>query len=101
MKQSYELMTIAEQNLGEEGAKKLSAEIQEIVTSLGGSIMETKYWGKRGLAYPIGSDTEGYYDVLTFELDSANVEQLKSRLNMTDGLVRYLITLSNQAEEKE
>jgi small subunit ribosomal protein S6 len=92
MLNSYEIMTIADVALGEGGAKDLSTKIGGEITALGGKVLGTKFWGKRKFAYEIKHATEGYYDVIEFELDGSAVDKLRSKLNLMEGLVRYLIS---------
>lgn len=92
MKKAYEVMTITKLALGDAGAKKVVDQVKEAITSLKGEVTEEVSWGKRKFAYPINHDTEGYYDVLKFEMEGANIEKLKSKLNLMEDLVRYLIT---------
>jgi small subunit ribosomal protein S6 len=89
---SYEIMTIYKADLGEEKAKALSKTLQELIVSLKGEVTEANFWGKRKFAYEIVHKTEGFYDVLNFDLDPANIDQFKTKLNLTEGLTRYLIT---------
>ena len=88
----YEIMTIYKNDLGEEGAKKLSGKVKELVGSMDGKSMENDFWGRRKFAYEINHNTEGFYDVFTFEFEPSNVKKLKERLNLLNGLVRYLFT---------
>jgi small subunit ribosomal protein S6 len=89
---NYELMTIGKIDLGEKNAKSLSQNIQNIITSLGGKIEKFDFWGKRKFAYPIKHDTEGFYSVIQFNVDPSSINELKTKLNLENGLVRYLIT---------
>lgn len=88
----YELMTMTHGSKGEETAKKLSQEVQKLITSLGGKLNNSSFWGKRKLSYKIGQENEAYYDVMDFELDSAKITSFKSKLNLIDNLLRYLVT---------
>jgi small subunit ribosomal protein S6 len=88
----YEMMTIYKITLGDQGSKDLSSKVQELVTSFGGKVLEQNFWGKRKLSYEIKHDTEGYYDVIVFELEPSAVTKLKGKLNLLSGLVRYLVT---------
>ena len=92
MIRNYEVMTIAEVSLGEAGAKELSTKIRDEITALSGNVLEAKFWGKRKFAYEIKHSTEGFYDVLNFELDGDNLDKFKSTLNLMEGLVRYLVS---------
>ena len=85
-------MTIYKNDLGEEGAKGMSKEISELMESIGAKILENKFWGRRKFAYEINHNSEGFYDVFIFEFESSNIKKLKEKLNLINGLVRYLIT---------
>jgi len=88
----YEMMTIYKNDLGDQGAADLSKKIQDIVESVGGKVLETNFWGRRKFAYEIKHDIEGFYDIIKFEAESSIITKLKSKLNLINGLVRYLIT---------
>ncbi len=88
----YELMTITQTSLGEDGARKISNTIKDLITANKGKILDTDVWGKRTFAYEIKNETEGYYEIIYFELDTGNMSKLKQKLNLLNGLVRYLIT---------
>lgn len=88
----YEVMTIYKNDLGEEGAKELSAKVREIIESMGGKEIENDFWGRRKFAYEINHNVEGFYDVFTLEFEPSNVKKLKEKLNLLNGLVRYLFT---------
>lgn len=98
---NYEIMTIADIDLGENDAKDLSKIIQNFIVELGGKITKTDYWGKRKFAYEINHKTEGFYDVFYFELSPEKLSKFKSKLKLEDRLVRYLITADSKKEEKE
>ena len=88
----YELMTIYKNELGEEGAKKLSRSVSDILASMGAKDIRNDFWGRRKFAYEIKHDVEGFYDLFTFEFESSSVKNLKEKLNLLNGLVRYLFT---------
>ena len=88
----YEIMTIYKIDLGDQAAKDLSSKTQEMITSMEGKIVKAQFWGKRRFSYEIKGKQEGYYDVINFEMDSDKISKFKSKLNMLNGLLRYLIT---------
>ena len=89
---NYELMTITKIDLGEEKAKDVSKNVQDIIVSLEGKVIKADFWGKRKLAYEVNHTTEGYYDVVTFELGTDKVAKLKAKLNLVQEVIRYLVT---------
>lgn len=91
MKQ-YEIMTIYKADLDEQGAKDLSSKAQETITTAGGKVLSSNFWGKRRFAYEIKHQKEGYYDVINFEIDLSKLKKFESKLGLMTGIVRYLIT---------
>ena len=89
---NYELMTIAKLNIGEDGARNLSNDDKDMISKFKGKILNDDFWGKRKFAYEINGATEGFYDVITFEMSTGDLLKLKSKLNLMEGLVRYLVT---------
>lgn len=88
----YELMTISKISLGESGARTISNSVKDLISSYKGKIINSDFQGKKRLAYEIKHDQEGYYEVMDFELDSELLNDLKTKLNLQDGLVRYLVS---------
>lgn len=88
----YELMTIINADLKEDGAKKVLTNVKAVIEDLKGTVGKVESWGKKKFAYKIKHLTQGYYDLVMFEAEPAVLAELKKRLNYFDGLVRYLIT---------
>jgi small subunit ribosomal protein S6 len=89
---SYEIMTITNVNIGEEGSRNLSNEVKDLISQNKGKVFDSNFWGKRKFAYPIKNQTEGYYDVINFEMPEDLMPQFKNKLNLIDNLLRYLVT---------
>lgn len=99
--QKFEIMTIADIDLGEQGAKDFSKKVQTLIAELGGKVEKTDFWGKRKFAYEIKHKKEGFYDVMNYELAPGKADSFKTKLNLENGLVRYLITAETKKEKKE
>ena len=54
---------------------------------------ETTHWGRRQLAYSIGSRENGYYVVSKFSAEPNVLPEYERALKLDDGIIRYLITL--------
>jgi small subunit ribosomal protein S6 len=50
-------------------------------------------WGRRQLAYKIGTRDTGYYIVAKFHADPVVLPEFERALKLDDAVVRYLITL--------
>lgn len=87
----YELMTIINIKLGEDGARDLSNTIKDMVTSLKGKVLDSDFWGKRKFSYVVEGEEEGFYEVMQLEMPPASLIEFKEKLNLNDDLVRYLV----------
>jgi len=86
----YEILFIADPNLGEPEVDALTAQVQGFVEKEGGRIQKTEKWGKKRLAYSVGRHREGYYVLVVAEGGGALVHEVERRLRVMDGVVRYL-----------
>jgi len=71
---------------------KGSKRVEKILADNGGKIVNTDNWGKRKLAYPVKKQEHAVYVFYTVDLPAANVQKVESTLNITDEVVRFLIT---------
>jgi small subunit ribosomal protein S6 len=85
----YEMMVLVSSEL--EDPKEEIGKIEEVVRSLGGEHSKTDIWGKRKLAYPIDKHTEGFYAVMTFKLDSDEIEELERLMSLRPNVYRQMI----------
>ena len=87
----YELAVLFHPDL-EIDLEKANSQIEKLVKDAGGSITETDSWGKRKLAYKIAGHEHAVYVFYTLELPATGVGQLNNVLNITDEVIRFLIT---------
>ena len=71
---------------------KASKRVEKIIADNGGKIVGTDNWGKRKLAYPIKKNEHAVYAFYTVELPAENVQKVETTLNITDEVLRFLIT---------
>ncbi|MEJ7809417.1 MAG: 30S ribosomal protein S6 [Gemmatimonadaceae bacterium] len=55
--------------------------------------MQLNHWGRRQLAYPIGTRENGYYVVARFAAEAGVLPEYERALKLDEGMVRYLVTL--------
>lgn len=88
---SYELAVLFHPDL-EIDLEKAEAQIAKLVKDADGKITATDNWGKRKLAYKIASHEHAVYVFYTVDLPAGSVKQLNDALNITDEVIRFLIT---------
>lgn len=87
----YEIAVLYHPDL-EVDLSKAEERVTKIVTDNGGKVVSNDNWGKRKLAYPINKQDYAVYVFYTVELPGENVRKVESTLNITDEVIRYLIT---------
>ncbi len=87
----YEIAILYDPGL-EVDLEKASSRVEKIFTDNGGTIANTDNWGKRKLAYPIQKHEMAVYVFYTVEIPPQNVRKIESTLNITDEVIRFLIT---------
>ena len=87
----YELAVLYHPSL-EVDLSKAEDRVVKILTDNGGKVVATDNWGKRKLAYPIKKNEHAIYVFYTLEMPGANLAKAESILNITDEVIRFLIT---------
>lgn len=86
----YEVMFIVN-TANEEAIKAAVQKVQDTITRIGGTISKVDEWGKRALAYEVKHQHEGYYVVVDFEADPAQVKELDRVIKIHEEIIRHLI----------
>jgi len=89
---TYELIYIIRPTLDEQTLATVKEKVEKHITGANGEITHRDDWGKRRLAYPIQKFTEGFYTVLQFNFPPAAVRDLERFLQLTEEVLRYLVT---------
>lgn len=99
----YEVAVLYDQGL-EIDLEKATAKVEKIITDNGGKVTNIDNWGKRKLAYPIKGQDFAIYVFYTADLPGEAVQKINDVLNITDEVVRFLITkpdLKKKAKAEE
>lgn len=72
--------------------EKATTKVEKIFTGNKGKVTNIDNWGKRKLAYPIKKNESAVYVFYTLELPAESVRKVEATLNITDEVVRFLIT---------
>jgi small subunit ribosomal protein S6 len=87
----YEIAVLYHPDL-EVDLTKAEERVKKIVTDNDGKVVSDDNWGKRKLAYDIAGKEHAIYVFYTVELPGGSVAKVESTLNITDEVLRFLIT---------
>ena len=86
----YEILFIADPNLGEPEVLALTTTIQGFAEKEGAKIQKVEQWGKKRLAYLIGKHREGSYVLIVAEGKASMMKEVERRIRVTDGVVKFM-----------
>ena len=87
----YEIAVLYHPDL-EVDLTKAEERVTKIFADNGGKVTATDNWGKRKLAYGIAGNEHAVYVFYTVEMPGEGVARIESTLNITDEVIRFLIT---------
>ena len=86
----YEILFIADPNLGEPEVAALTATVQGFVEKEGGTVSKVEQWGKKRLTYIIKKHREGSYVLLVAEGSAAMMKEVERRMRVVDGVIKFI-----------
>ena len=95
----YETIFVLRPDLGEAPQKETIKRFEGIVAGSGGDLIETDEWGFRELAYRVKGERRGYYVRLDYGGSGATMNEVERNLKLSDGVLRYLSVLVDEAAD--
>ena len=93
----YDLFTIIKPNLDNEEADKVVAKVEEIIASLGGSVIECDKMGRKKLAFEVAGFTDGFMVNQVVNVPADKIVDLKRQLKLNDSVIRVMFTIKECA----
>ena len=87
----YEIAVLYHPDL-EVDLSKAEEKVTKLFTDNNGKVVSTDNWGKRKLAYIIKKQEHAVYVFYTVDMPSEGIKKVEGVLNITDEVIRYLIT---------
>jgi small subunit ribosomal protein S6 len=88
----YELMLVLRPDAPDDQVQAVIDRVTRSIAASEGQIVKVSPWGRRRLAYAIGQQREGSYFIIQFDAPGAAVLELERFLNITEEVMRHLIT---------
>lgn len=87
----YECMLILNSNRYARNPAEVSSQIEKIVVGLGGTMLASRLWEERKLAYPIAGQRKGTYWLTYFKLEGRQIDAVKRQCQLSDNILRTLV----------
>jgi small subunit ribosomal protein S6 len=98
--EKYETMVVYSLKNGEDQVTALNAKFTTLIEG-GAELISANEWGKRRLAYPINYENDGYYVLYGYDCKPDFPKELERVLNITEGVMRFLTVLRQEAPPKD
>lgn len=85
----YEIVFILKPDLPEEESERIVSQMENVVTSTGGTLRKTDRIGRRRLAYAIRKCREGNYVLLEAECEVSTVQEVERRLKVAEPVLKF------------
>lgn len=86
----YEHVFIARPDITEQQVETLIAEYSKIITSEGGKVGKTEYWGLRNTAYTIKKNKKAHYVLLNIDSDHTAVAEMERLQGINPDVLRSM-----------
>ena len=97
----YELLYIVSNKFTEDELKPIREKVDKLIEANGGKLTYSEDWGKKKFAYPINNYNHGYYSLVEFDLEGANLEKLNKALRMAREVLRHNIVAKEARTPEE
>lgn len=92
----YESIIIIRQDVSSADVDKIANDIKTVITSLGGNIIKTEYWGLRSLAYEIQNNKKGHYYFMGIEADKPTLDEMSRKIKLSESIIRSSLIRVNE-----
>ncbi len=87
----YEMVIVFNPRLSKSELDSMYGETKNMIIGESGSLINEMDWGKRKLAYQIGDNLEAFYFIIRANLDPVTINDIESKLNINEDILRFLI----------
>ena len=91
MMTNYEIMFIVKSTLEDGTRKNLVKDIQNLISSNKGKVIEFKEMGRKKLAYPIEKEMSGFYYLMQVAANSDTIKEFDRKVRINENILRHLI----------
>ena len=86
----YETVFILTPVLSEDQVKEAVKKYSDLIKKLGGKTISHENWGLKKLAYNIRKNASGFYHLVEFELEGAEIQDYEVAFKRDERILRFL-----------
>lgn len=86
----YEHVFLARQDASSQQVEALTKEFVDLVSSNGGKVTKTEYWGLKNLAYKIKKNRKAHFSLLNIDAPSSAVSEMERKMSIQPDILRFM-----------
>ena len=86
----YEHVFLARQDVTAQQVEELTEQFKGVITSNGGEVGKTEYWGIKGLAFRVAKNRKAHYTLMNITAPPAAVAELERLQKINEDILRVL-----------
>ncbi|MFJ5487137.1 30S ribosomal protein S6 [Hansschlegelia beijingensis] len=95
----YEHVFLARQDVTSQQVEEMTAQYTQVLTSQGGEVKKTEYWGVKPLAYRINKNRKAHYTLLNIDAPAAAVAEMERQMGISEDILRFMTIKVEELEE--
>ncbi len=95
----YEHIFLARQDISTSQVEELTKTVTDLVTTNGGSVNKTEYWGLKSLTFRINKNRKAHYTLLNIDAPAAAVAEMERQMRINEDLLRFMTVRVDEHEE--
>ncbi|MBB3974469.1 30S ribosomal protein S6 [Hansschlegelia beijingensis] len=95
----YEHVFLARQDVTSQQVEEMTAQYTQVLTSQGGEVKKTEYWGVKPLAYRINKNRKAHYTLLNIDAPASAVAEMERQMGISEDVLRFMTIKVEELEE--
>jgi small subunit ribosomal protein S6 len=95
----YEHIYLARQDVSQQQVEDLTTQLTEILSTNGGKVAKSEYWGLKGLSYRIRKNRKAHYTLLNIDASPAAVAEMERQMRINEDILRFMTVRVDELEE--
>ncbi|RUT28537.1 30S ribosomal protein S6 [Arsenicitalea aurantiaca] len=95
----YEHIFLARQDVSAQQVEELTNTLTELLSSNGGKVTKTEYWGLKSLSYRIRKNRKAHYSLLNIDAPHAAVAEMERQMRINEDILRFMTVRVDKHED--
>lgn len=86
----YEHVYLARQDVTTQQVDELTEQLKGVIQQLGGSVVNTEYWGVKSLSYRLRKNRKAHFTFMHLDAPAAAITEIERQERLNEDVLRYL-----------